>query len=51
MELAFHEKLRQGFLSIAKNDPDRCAVIDASNNIDDVHEKIMDTVKERNLIQ
>ena len=51
MELAFHEKLRQGFISIAKNDPDRCAVIDASSNIDDVHETIMDTVKERNLIQ
>ena len=29
MDRAFHERLRQGFLEIARQEPDRCAVIDA----------------------
>ncbi len=31
--LAFHEKLRAGFLAIAKAEPKRCIVIDAGQNI------------------
>jgi dTMP kinase len=30
MDTAFHERLRQGFLEIARREPDRCVVIDAS---------------------
>lgn len=30
MDPAFHERLRQGFLEIARQEPARCAVIDAS---------------------
>lgn len=30
MDLAFHERLRQGFLEIARQEPARCAVIDAT---------------------
>jgi dTMP kinase len=30
MDRAFHERLRQGFLDIARQEPDRCIVIDAS---------------------
>lgn len=29
MDLAFHERLRAGFLDIARREPDRCVVIDA----------------------
>lgn len=29
-DLAFHERLRQGFLAIAAREPQRCAVVDAS---------------------
>jgi len=43
----FHERLRQGFLEIAKGDPDRCAIIDASQSLDDVHQAIMRAVKGR----
>jgi dTMP kinase len=43
----FHERLRQGFLDIAKGDPDRCAIIDATQNLDDVHQAIMRAVKGR----
>ncbi len=34
--LAFHERLRQGFLDIAKEEPERCVVIDASQPPDAV---------------
>ena len=47
MNTAFHERLRQGFLEIAKQDPDRCAVIDANNDIDTVTARIFDCVETR----
>ena len=47
MDTAFHERLRQGFLEIAKQDPDRCAVIDANNDIDTVTGRIFDCVETR----
>jgi dTMP kinase len=34
--LEFHERLRQGFLEIAKSDPGRCKVIDGSLRIDEI---------------
>lgn len=37
---AFHEKVRSGFLEIADNAPERVKVIDADNNIENIHEKI-----------
>jgi dTMP kinase len=47
MDTAFHERLRQGFLEIAKQEPDRCAVIDANNDIDTVAGRIFDCVETR----
>ncbi len=35
-ELAYHEALRQGFLAIAAEEPQRCAVIEASGSPEDV---------------
>ena len=32
--LAFHKKLRDGFLEIARRDPKRCRVIDASHDVE-----------------
>ena len=37
MDGGFHERLRQGFLEIARGDPARCAVIDARGPTDRVH--------------
>ena len=34
--LSFHEKLRAGFLDIARQEPERCAVIDAARPVEDV---------------
>lgn len=43
----FHERLRQGFLAIAKAEPHRCVVIDATVDVDSVAAKIALTVEER----
>lgn len=47
LPLAFHENVRRGFLEIAKREPKRCAVIDASRNVDEVAAAISRTVAER----
>ena len=44
---AFHDRVREGFLAIARNEPERCAVIDASQDIDAVAAAIAHVVAER----
>jgi len=44
---AFHNRLRQGFLEIAKKAPERCAVIDATGDIADVEGKIWRAVSNK----
>ena len=46
-ELAFHARLRQSFLDIAAQAPERCAVIDASQDIDQVSLAVTSTVAAR----
>jgi dTMP kinase len=46
-DTAFHEKLRQAFLDIAKRAPDRCIVIDASQSEDAVAAAIWDAAARR----
>jgi dTMP kinase len=43
----FHERVRKGFLEIARAEPKRCAVIDASKDIDTIAAAIARTVGER----
>ena len=38
--LAFHEKLRNGFLTLASSEPDRCVLIDATLSKEEVGERI-----------
>ncbi len=45
--LAFHERLREGFLAIAKAEPERCAVIDATGDVDAVEARVWAAVDER----
>ncbi|MGB4106719.1 MAG: dTMP kinase [Alphaproteobacteria bacterium] len=47
MEPGFHERLRQGFLDIAKKEPERCHVLDATLKPDDLAKKIQKTVLEK----
>jgi dTMP kinase len=44
---AFHERLRAGFLSIAKAEPERCAVIDATGSLDEVEARVWAAVDGR----
>jgi dTMP kinase len=43
----FHDKLRQGFLDIAKRAPSRCVVIDANQPIERVHAAVLNALKSR----
>ncbi len=40
LDLDFHKRLRQGFLDIAKAEPERCFVIDANRDIDAIASEI-----------
>jgi dTMP kinase len=45
--LAFHEKLRDGFLTLAANEPDRCVLIDATLSKEEVGEQIWRVVTKK----
>ena len=45
--LAFHERLRAGYLEIARQEPERCVVIDADAELDAVTAAISDVVSQR----
>lgn len=46
-ELEFHEKVRKGFLAIAEKNPKRCVVINADDEIESIHQKIINIIEER----
>ncbi len=45
--LAFHERLRQEFLMIAKREPDRCLVVEASHTIEAVSDVIWTRIRDK----
>ncbi len=47
LDRAFHERLRQGFREIAEREPERCALIDASGEVDAVQAAVRACVTER----
>jgi len=47
MGSAFHARLRDGFLALARSEPDRCTVIDASRPIDAVADDVRAAVSQR----
>lgn len=38
---AYHEKVRQGYLKLVKEEPNRFVVIDASKSLEEIHEEII----------
>ena len=38
---AYHEKVRQGYLKLTKEEPNRFVVIDASKSLEEIHEEII----------
>jgi dTMP kinase len=47
MNIAFHRSLREEFLAIAKAEPSRCAVVDASQNERRVTDEVWTVVQDR----
>ncbi|MBP2227269.1 dTMP kinase [Azospirillum agricola] len=47
MDVGFHQRLRDGFLDIARREPERCAVIDADADLDTVQARIWTAVTSR----
>ena len=47
MDTGFHQRLRDGFLAIAAAEPDRCVVITAMGEADDVQARIRAAVNQR----
>jgi dTMP kinase len=45
--LSFHQRVRRGFLTIAKNNPERCRVFDASVPPNDIFADVSDSVVRR----
>ena len=43
-DIAFHERVRQGYLALARAEPERFRVIDASRDAEAVHRDIVDVV-------
>jgi dTMP kinase len=46
-EVEFHERVREGFLDLARAEPGRIHVLDASGPIQDVHEQIKNIVERK----
>ena len=47
MDGGFHERMREGFLEVAKAEPERCVLIDAGGSVETVAEAILGAVTER----
>jgi dTMP kinase len=47
MDLDFHHRIRAGFLSIAKNEPGRCVVMNAVQDKIALHKQVVDGVNKR----
>lgn len=47
MDITFHERIRNGFLEIAKKNPQRCSIIEANLHPSEIHRKIVRILQER----
>lgn len=45
--LEFHNNLREGFLEIARQNPERCVVLDADKSIEELHKDVVKVITER----
>jgi dTMP kinase len=45
-DIAFHEKVRQGFLQMASREPGRIRLVDCSESLERVHQKVVKTLSE-----
>lgn len=47
LDITFHEKLREGFLQIAKAAPNRCHIIDATQDLDTVTQQVKTIITQK----
>ncbi len=47
MDIGFHQRLRDGFLDIARREPERCVVVDAERDKEAVSRAVIAAVRER----
>ena len=47
MDLPFHQRIRNGFLELAKKFPQRCVVIDAAQDIQLIHRQVLKVIETR----
>ncbi|MBU0800802.1 MAG: dTMP kinase [Alphaproteobacteria bacterium] len=47
LDIAFHERMRQGYLSIAGNEPQRCVIVDATGSTEEIATQLMREVSQR----
>lgn len=45
--LEFHQNLRQGYIQIAKQEPDRCVVLNAEQTIEALHQDVLAVIKDK----
>lgn len=45
LDIAFHERMRQGYLEIARREPQRCVVINAAQDMDKIADALLQAVK------
>lgn len=45
--IEFFERVRNGFMEIAKNEPDRIKVINSGETIDNIHNKIIELIQDK----
>ena len=46
-QLVFHHRVREGFLALAKEYPERIKLLSAEGSIDSIHRQIVSLVKEK----
>ncbi len=47
LDIKFHQNIREGFLQIAKNEPQRCVVLDATKDSSILHKEITATISQK----
>lgn len=47
LDISFHQKIRDGFLQIAKNEAERCVVLDAMKDAETLHKETIAIIKQK----
>ena len=45
LDIAFHERMRRGYIEIARREPGRCVVVDAAQDMDAIADELLRAVK------